>query len=93
MLDEVGVVAHVGAGGAQVDDGARLGRLLAQVMDVRHHVVAKLALQLGRALQVEVVQVRADRLDGRVGNGKPQLALRFRQRQPEPAPRPELELR
>jgi hypothetical protein len=55
-------------------------------MDVRHHVVAQLALQLGRALQVEVVEVRADGLHGRVGDGEAQLALGLGQRQPEPAP-------
>ena len=56
-----------------MDDGARLRRLLAQVMDVRHHVVAKLALQLAGALEVEVVQVRADGGDRLVGDRQPQL--------------------
>jgi hypothetical protein len=40
VLDQVRVVAHVRAGGAQVDDGARSRRLFAQVVHVRHHVVA-----------------------------------------------------
>ena len=42
-------------------------------VDVGHDVVAQLALLLRRAPEVDVVQVRAQRGDRRVGDVEPQL--------------------
>jgi len=92
--DQVGVVGDVRAGRAQVDDRRRLGRRLAEGVNMGHHVVAHPAFVVGRLGEIDVVQVAAHRLQRRVGHlGQPELALRLGQRQPEPAPSRELGLR
>src|SRR5690606_10824932 len=90
---EVGVVADESTGRAEVDDPARGGRLLPQVVDVRHHVMAQLALQLGRPGEVEVIEVLAKLRDRLVRDLQAELTLGFRQRQPQPTPGSELEAR
>ena len=85
----VGVVGDVGARRAEVKERAGGGCLLAEVVDVRHHVVTQALLVLRRAIQVGVVQVRPHFRQGRRRDGEPELLLRFHQRQPEPAPQPD----
>ena len=55
--DDVGIVAHIAAGGAQMDDAGGLGALLAVGVDVAHHVVADLLFPLGGDLIVDVVHM------------------------------------
>src|SRR5690606_28045478 len=68
MLDEIGIVSHERARRTQVDDPARRWSLLAQMVDVRHHIVSQLALESARPFQVEVVQMLTDRCDGLFGD-------------------------
>jgi hypothetical protein len=46
-----------------MDDRARLGRCVAERVDVRHDVVAQARLVGGGGREVDVVEVRADRVD------------------------------
>ncbi len=91
VLDQLRVVRDVRAGRAEVDDAAGRGRHLAEVVDVRHHVMAQAALELGRAFEVDVIEPCTELLDRLGRDVQPQLALRLGQRQPESAPRLEFE--
>src|SRR5207249_12088643 len=84
--DQVGVVGDVRAGRAEVEEGARRRRLVPEVMDVRHHVVPHTLLVLGGALQIGVVQVRAQLSERPVGDGEAELALGLHEREPQPPP-------
>ena len=84
--DEIGVIGDERAGSAQVQEGPRRGRLIAEGVDVGHHVMAKAALVAGRYIQICVVQVRPHLDDGRLRDVEPQLAFRLGQCQPESAP-------
>ena len=86
-----GVVADESAGGAEVEDGARRGRNVAEEVDVRHDVVAEAALVTGSRVKVDVVQVVAH-LSGRLGGDvESQFALCLGQGQPEAPPCSEAE--
>ena len=83
---EIGVVRDVGARGAEVQERPRRRRLLAQEMDVRHHVVAQALLVLRRAVEIRVVEVGAQLAQGVVGDGEPQLLLALHQGEPQATP-------
>ena len=55
--DEVGIVADITTGGAQVDNGHSLGALLSVGVNVGHHVVAELLFPLGGGVVIDVVQM------------------------------------
>jgi len=55
--DDVGVVAHIAAGGTQMDDARCLGALLAVGVDVAHDVVAHQLFALNGDLIVDVVHM------------------------------------
>ena len=55
--DDVGVVAHIAAGGTQMDDAGCLGALLAVGVDVAHHVVAHQLFPLDGDFIVDVVHM------------------------------------
>ena len=84
--DDVGVVAHVAAGGAQVDDAARGGALQAVGVDMAHHIVAALALAALGVVVVDIVLVGLQLGDLPVGDGQALLLLGPRQGDPEPPP-------
>ena len=89
--DDVGVVAHIAAGGAQVDDAGGLGALLAVSVDVAHHVVADQFFPRGGHLIVDVVHVGLQL--GHHGGGDVVQALLHLgpgQGHPQPAPGAEL---
>ena len=83
---DIGVVGHEGAGGAQVDHRLGVGRLVAEVVHVRHHVVAEALLIHRRLVQVRIVQVQTHLRDRRIGDRESELLFAFGQRQPDPAP-------
>ena len=56
-LDDIGVIAHVGARCAEVDDARRLGRSLANGVNVRHNVVAHFLFARPGGLVVDVRNV------------------------------------
>jgi hypothetical protein len=90
--DEVGVVDDVRARGAEVDDRLRPRALLAERVDVRHHVVFEALLEVARVGVVDVVGRRLHLLDLRGGDVEAERLLRLRERDPEPPPRAELEV-
>ena len=56
--DEIGVVGDERAGGAEVQEGPGRGGLIAEGVDVGHHVVAEATLVAAGRREVGVVQVR-----------------------------------
>ena len=91
-LQDVGVVGDERRGRAEVDDAFRGWRLETVGVDVRHHVVPDLALAALGVVVVDVVGVRLQLGDLRVGDRQPELLLRLGERNPELPPRPELEV-
>jgi hypothetical protein len=61
--EDVGVVADIAAGDAQMDDARRLRALLAVGVDMAHHVVAHELFARGGDLVVDVVRVRLELRD------------------------------
>ena len=88
--DKVGVIPHVAAGGAQVDDALGVRALLAVGVDVGHHVVAHFLFPGGGHVVVDIVRMRLQLSNLFVGDGQPQLLLGLGQRDPQPAPGAEL---
>ena len=84
---DIGIVAHIAAGGPQMDDALCLRALHAVGIDVAHHVVAALLFPGGGHIVIDVVLVRLQLGDLRVGDGQALLLLGLRQRDPQPAPR------
>ena len=85
-LDELGIVGHEAARGAQVDDALGLRADLAERADMAHHVVPDLGLDAFGLLEVDVVEVRLHLRDLFVGDGQPQGLFALGQRQPQTAP-------
>ena len=88
--NHIRVVAHVAAGGAQVNDGHRLGAELAVGVNMRHHVMAQLLLPLGRPLIVNIGDMSLQLIHLLLGNRKPQFHFRPGQRDPKTTPSGEL---
>ena len=89
--DDVGVVAHVAAGSAQMDDARRLGALLAVGVDMAHHVVADQLFAGDGDIVVDVVHMGfqlGHHLGGDVGQALVHLGPG--QRHPQAAPGAEL---
>ena len=84
--DHVGVVAHIAAGGTQVDDGHGLGAQLAIGVDVGHHVVAQLLLPLGGLGVVDVGEMGLQLIHLLLGHGQTQLHLCPGKSHPQPPP-------
>ena len=83
---EIRVVGDVGARRAEVNEGPGGGRLIAEVMDMGHHVVPHPSLVLGGLVEIGIVEVRAQLRQRGIGNLESQLFLRLHQRQPQPPP-------
>ena len=90
--DDIRVVAHVAAGGAQVDDWPGQGAGIPKGVHMGHHIVAQAGLVAGSGLQVDIIQVLPHLAQLGIGDGQPQLLLAFGQPQPQPAPQAELVL-
>ena len=88
----VGVVAHIAAGGPQVDDAPGVGTLQAVGVHVAHHVVAALFLPALGVLVIDVVPVGLQLGDLLVGDGQALGLLGPGQGDPQPAPGAELVL-
>ena len=84
--EQVGVVGDERARRAQVDVGSGGRSLIAEVVDMRHDVVAQAPLVLGGLVEISVVEVRPQLRERGIGNFQPELFLGFHQRQPQPAP-------
>ena len=82
--DDIGVVPHVAAGSAQVDDGHGVGTLVAVGVDVSHDVMAQLLFVSGGGFVVDVVHVLLQLGHLRLGHRQTQLHLRPCQGNPEP---------
>ena len=88
--DDIGVVPHVAAGSAQVDDGHGVRTLVAVGVDVCHDVVAQLLFVSGGGFVVDVVHVLLQLGHLRLGHRQTQLHLRPCQGNPETVPGGEL---
>ena len=86
LKNDVRVVADIAARRAEMDYRHRLRAGRAEGMDMRHNVVAQLALLLRRKLIVDVGQVCAHLVKLFVGDVQPQLLLALREREPQSAP-------
>ena len=85
--NEIGVVGDVAARRTKVDDAGGGRRGLAVGVDVRHHIVAHLALALLGHGVVNVGDVRFQLRDLPGGDGQSQLVLRAGERGPQTTPR------
>ena len=92
-LDDVGVVADIRAGSAEVDNASRLGSRLAEGVNVRHNVMAYLLLALTSHIVVDVGQVRGHLVHLLLRDRQTERHLRLSQRQPQPTPGGELHIR
>ena len=92
-LDDVGIVADIRAGSAEVDNAGRLGSRLAEGVNVRHNVMAYLLLALTGHIVVDVGQVRGHLVHLLLRDRQTERPLRLSQRQPQPTPGGELHIR
>jgi len=88
--DQVGVVGHETTRCPEVDDRPRHGRCIAQGMDVRHHIVSEPALVTLGGVEVDRLNLAAQRRDLLLGDRQPQGALGLGQSDPQPPPGREL---
>ena len=88
--DHVGVVTHIAAGGAQMDDALGVGALQAVGIDVAHHVMTDQLFPGGSLFVVDVVLVGFQLGDLLVGDVQALLLLGFGQGNPQTAPGAEL---
>ena len=84
--DQIGVVGHVAARRAQMDDAGRAGRDLAERVHVRHHVMAHLFFTRTDAVVVNIRDMRLHFVDLLLRDGQAQRLLRPGQRYPQLAP-------
>ena len=84
--DQVGVVGHIAACRAEVDDACGARRGLAVGVDVRHHVMPHFLFALPHAVIVNVGDVALQLGHLRRGDGQAKLHLGPRQRGPELPP-------
>ena len=90
--DNVGIVAHIAACRAEVDDRLRLRALLAVGIDMAHNVVADYLLARLRDLVIDVVLERFKLRYLLVADVEAELLLCLRQGDPKPSPCAELEI-
>lgn len=88
--DEIGVVAHVAAGRAQVNNLGCIRTLVTKLNDMGHHVVTRLLLLLEGKLKVNVVIVVLHLGDLLVGNLNAKFLLGLCEDNPKSAPGAEL---
>ena len=92
LLQHVGVVTDIAAGGTEMDDGLCLGAGHAVGVNVRHDIVAHLPLPPVGQLKINVVRMRLHLGNLLVGNIEPELLLAFGQNDPQTPPRGEFTL-
>ena len=89
--DDVGVIAHIAAGGTQMDDACCLGALLAVGIDVAHDVVAHQLFPLDSHFVVDIVHM-SFQLGYHVRGDVGQALIHFGTSQCHPQPPPSAEL-
>ncbi len=87
--DDVGVVADIAGGSAEVNDALCVRALHAVGVDMAHHIMAHQLFALGGDLVVDVVGVRLQLVDLRLRDGETEFHFRFGKGDPELAPGPE----
>ena len=88
--DDIGVVAHIAAGSAQMDDALRLGALQAVGVDMAHHIMTHQLFPCGGVLVVDIVLVGLQLGDLLIGDVQTLFLLGLGQRDPQPPPGAEL---
>jgi hypothetical protein len=86
VLDQVGVVHDECRCGAEVDNAFRCRRHFAELVNMRHDLVAHLGLDFGDTFQVDLIDVRPHRIDRFVADIEVQFALGLGERDPELPP-------
>ena len=89
--DDVGVIAHIAAGGPQMDDACCLGALLTVGVDVAHDVVAHQLFPLDSHFVVDIVHM-SFQLGYHVRGDVGQALIHFGTSQCHPQPPPSAEL-
>ncbi|MPM56874.1 hypothetical protein SDC9_103690 [bioreactor metagenome] len=84
--NDVGIVPHIAAGGAQVQDGHGAGAQSAVSVNMRHDVMAQLLFLLRGDIVVNVVQMGLQLVNLYLADGQAKLHLRSGQGHPKPAP-------
>ena len=88
--DHIGVIAHIAAGGTQMNDALCLGALQAVGIDVAHHVMAYQLFPGDGVLVIDVILVGFQLGNLFVGDGQALLLLGLGQGNPQLAPGAEL---
>ena len=84
--NQVPVVGHIAAGGAEMDDPRRRRRGFSVGIDVRHHVVADFLFPAGDAVKVNIAQMGLQVAELFLRDREAELMLRLCQSKPQPAP-------
>ena len=88
--DHIGIIAHIAAGGTQMNDAGCLGALQAIGVHMAHHIVANQFFTGNGILVVDVVLVGFQLGDLFIGDAKALLLLGLSQSDPQAAPCAEL---
>jgi hypothetical protein len=84
---QIGIVGHERTGCPKVEVRARRRCLIAERMDVRHHIMAEAPLVACGDNQIGVIEMSSHLSNSRLWDVESQLTLGFGQGQPEPAPK------
>ena len=84
--DQVCVIGDIAARCAEVDDARSVGRRLAVGVDMRHDIVAHLALPCSDTIVIDIIDMRFKRRHLLLGHRQPQLMLASGKLCPQPAP-------
>ncbi len=83
---KIGVVRDEGAGRAKMNERTGGRRLIAEVVDMRHHIVTQPSLVFRGLLEVGIVEMGPQLRQRGVRNREAQLFFPLHQREPQPAP-------
>jgi len=91
--NQVCIIRNIAAGRPQMNDAGGLRSGLAEGVNMRHYIVAKLLLKPSRLFVINVLQMLCHLPKLSIGNLQTQILLCPGQLQPQPPPRPKLRIR
>ena len=86
LQNDIGVIADIAAGCAQMNDRLRQGAGIAVGVNVRHHIMADGCFIGGCLCIVDIIDMRTHLFDLRIGDRQSELLLAFRQGDPQAPP-------